>query len=151
MPRLVPLQVAEQVEEVDQGADGSVPEVDQEPPVERGLAGGGGAPEESVGNAALLGSLIEGSERSTISIRVVLFDVDTLPVNHENFTYVEGPVPELDTAQMDSGLDSVLYDAPAHTAQFRSLLNRIDSAALSEEESREFIQSIKKDMESKNA
>ncbi|MFJ9459308.1 helix-turn-helix domain-containing protein [Kitasatospora sp. NPDC101447] len=100
--------------------------------------------------AEQLGSLIEDSERSTISVRVVLFDVDTLPVNYENFTYAEGPVPELDTAQMDSGLGSVLYDAPAHTAQFRSLLDRIDSAALSEEESREFIQSIKKDMESKD-
>ncbi|MEU6966885.1 helix-turn-helix transcriptional regulator [Kitasatospora aureofaciens] len=97
--------------------------------------------------AEQLGSLIEDSERPTISIRVVLFDVDTLPVNHENFTYLEGPIPELDTAQMDSGLDSMLYDAPAHTAQFRSLLKRIESAALSEQESREFIQSIKKDME----
>ncbi len=101
--------------------------------------------------AEQLGGLIEDSERSTISIRVVLFDVDTLPVNHENFTYVEGPIPELGTVQMDSGLDSVLFDAPAHIAQFRSLLDGIGSAALSEEDSREFIQSIKKDMESKNA
>lgn len=101
--------------------------------------------------AEQLGGLIEDSERSSISIRVVLFEVDTLPVNHENFTYVEGPIPELDTVQMDSGLDSVIFDAPAHIAQFRSLLDGIDSAALSEEDSREFIQSIKKDMERKNA
>lgn len=101
--------------------------------------------------AEQLGALIEDSERSTISLRVVLFDVDTLPVNQENFTYVEGPIPELDTVQMDSGLDSVLFDAPAHIAQFRSRLERLDSAALSQEESREFIQSIKKDMESKYA
>ncbi|MFE4512932.1 helix-turn-helix domain-containing protein [Kitasatospora sp. NPDC056783] len=101
--------------------------------------------------AEQLGSLLRDSERSAISIRVVLFDTDTLPVNHENFTYVEGPLPELDTAQTDSGLDSVLFDAPAHLAQFRSLLERIGSAALSEDGSREFIQSIKNDMESKNA
>ncbi|MFE5580471.1 helix-turn-helix domain-containing protein [Kitasatospora sp. NPDC056531] len=100
--------------------------------------------------AEQLGSLIDDSERSTISVRVVLFDVDTLPVTHENFTYVEGPISELDTAQMDSGLGNVFFDAPAHTARFRSLLARIDSAALSEEESREFIRSIKKDMESKH-
>ncbi|MFB7127626.1 XRE family transcriptional regulator [Kitasatospora xanthocidica] len=99
--------------------------------------------------AEQLGGLIEDSERSTISLRVVLFDVDTLPVNQENFTYVEGRIPELDTVQMDSGLDSVLFDAPAHIAQFRSRLDRLDSAALSQEESREFIRSIKKDMESK--
>ncbi|MGW3073726.1 MULTISPECIES: helix-turn-helix domain-containing protein [unclassified Kitasatospora] len=100
--------------------------------------------------AEQLGGLIEDSEQSTVSIRVVLFDVDTLPVNYENFTYVEGPIPELDTVQMDSGLDSVIFDAPAQIAQFRSRLDRLDSAALSEEESRDFIQTIKKDMESKH-
>ncbi|MGA5817150.1 helix-turn-helix domain-containing protein [Kitasatospora sp. NPDC094028] len=101
--------------------------------------------------AEQLCSLIEDSERSTITVRVVLFDVDTLPLNYENFTYVEGPVPELDTVQTDSSVGNVLLDAPAHTARFRSLLARLDSAALSEDESREFIRSIKKDMESKYA
>ncbi|MFF0414536.1 helix-turn-helix domain-containing protein [Kitasatospora sp. NPDC004745] len=101
--------------------------------------------------AEQLGALIESSERANNSVRVVLFDVDTLPLTHENFTYVEGPIPELDTAQMDSGVGNVLFDAPAHTARFRSLLARIDSAALSEDESRDFIRSIKKDMESRYA
>ncbi|MEU3562865.1 helix-turn-helix transcriptional regulator [Kitasatospora sp. NPDC006786] len=101
--------------------------------------------------AEQLGSLIEASELPTISVRVVLFEVDTLPLTHENFTYAEGPIPELDTAQMDSGLGNVLFDAPAHMTRFRTLLARIDSAALSEGESREFIRSIKKDMESKYA
>ncbi|MFD0272798.1 helix-turn-helix domain-containing protein [Kitasatospora sp. NPDC127111] len=99
--------------------------------------------------AEQLGSLIEVSEQPTISVRVVLFDVDVLPVPNENFTYAEGPIPELDTAQTDTSLGCLLFDAPAHTARFRSLLARIDSAALSEEDSQELIRSIKKDMESK--
>ncbi|MER7579812.1 DUF5753 domain-containing protein [Kitasatospora sp. NPDC097691] len=101
--------------------------------------------------AEQLGALLEASEQPNISIRVVTFDVDTIPLPSENFTYVEGPIQELDTVQADSGLGSLLFDAPAHTARFRSLLAQIGSAALSEEESREFIRSIKKDMESQNA
>ncbi|MGW2249533.1 helix-turn-helix domain-containing protein [Kitasatospora sp. NPDC001660] len=101
--------------------------------------------------AEQLRSLIEDSERSTISVRVVLFDVDTLPLNYENFTHVEGPIPELDTVQMDSALGNLLFDAPAHTARFRAMLARLDSAALSEDESREFVRSIKDDLESKYA
>ncbi|WP_030055507.1 MULTISPECIES: helix-turn-helix domain-containing protein [Streptomyces] len=98
-----------------------------------------------------LGALLEASEQPNISIRVVLFDVDDIPLPNENFTYVEGPIPELDAVQADSGVGNLLFDAPAHTARFRSLLAQIGSAALSEEDSREFIRSIKKDMESKNA
>ncbi|MFJ7909674.1 helix-turn-helix domain-containing protein [Kitasatospora sp. NPDC096204] len=98
-----------------------------------------------------LGALVEASERPNISIRVVLFDADTLPLPNENFTYAEGPVQELDAVQADSGVGNLLFDAPAHTARFRSLLAQIGSAALSDEESREFIRSIKKDMESKYA
>ncbi|WP_369183888.1 helix-turn-helix domain-containing protein [Streptomyces sp. Y1] len=98
--------------------------------------------------AEQLCSLIEDSGRPKVSIRVVMFDVDTLPLNYENFTYVAGPVQELDTVQVDSAVGNVLFDAPAHIARFRSMLARLDSAALSEDDSREFIRSIKKDMES---
>ncbi|MFE6049653.1 helix-turn-helix domain-containing protein [Kitasatospora sp. NPDC056446] len=101
--------------------------------------------------AEQLGALLDASEQPNISIRVVLFDVDTIPLANENFTYVEGPIQELDTVQADSGVGNLIFDAPAHTARFRSLLAQIGSAALSEGESREFIRSIKKDMESKYA
>ncbi|MET8622566.1 helix-turn-helix transcriptional regulator [Kitasatospora sp. NPDC004669] len=94
-------------------------------------------------------ALIEDSEQPTVSIRVVPFDVGAMPSSNENFTYAAGPIPELDTAQVDTGLGSRIFDAPAHMARFRSLLARFESRALSEEETREFIGSIKKEMESK--
>ncbi|RKT17575.1 helix-turn-helix protein [Streptomyces sp. 1114.5] len=99
--------------------------------------------------AEQLGALITASEQPNISVQVVLFDVDMIPLPNENFTYLEGPVQELDTVQADSGVGNFLFDAPAHTARFRSLLAQIDSAALPVDESRDFIRSIKKDMESK--
>ncbi|MFE4976421.1 helix-turn-helix domain-containing protein [Kitasatospora sp. NPDC056651] len=101
--------------------------------------------------AEQLGALVEASDQPNIAIRVVLFDADTIPLPNENFTYVEGPVEELDTVQADSGVGNLLFDAPAHTARFRSLLAQIGSAALSEGESREFIRTIQKDMERTHA
>ncbi|MFE7531371.1 helix-turn-helix domain-containing protein [Kitasatospora sp. NPDC057542] len=99
--------------------------------------------------AEQLGALIEDSRQPTISVRVVPFDIGAMPSSSENFTYAEGPVPELDGAQVDSSLGIRIVDAPAHMAKFRSLLARFESGALSEEESRDFIGTIKKETESK--
>ncbi|MFJ2780583.1 helix-turn-helix domain-containing protein [Kitasatospora sp. NPDC087315] len=96
-----------------------------------------------------LDALLEDSEHPGISIRAVPFDIGSLPGPSENFTYAEGPIPELDVAQMDTGHGSQLYDSPAHLASFREILTRTASVALSEDESRDFIRSIKKEMESK--
>ncbi|MCX5211299.1 helix-turn-helix transcriptional regulator [Kitasatospora sp. NBC_00240] len=93
-----------------------------------------------------LDALIEDSERPTISLRVVPFAIDAVPSPIENFTFAEGPVPELDTAQTDTGPGCQLFDAPAHMARFRAILAQMASTALPEEESRDFIRSIQKEM-----
>ncbi|MFG3056164.1 helix-turn-helix domain-containing protein [Kitasatospora sp. NPDC048239] len=98
-----------------------------------------------------LGCLIEDSESPSISVRVVPFNVDAPPSASENFTYAEGPIPDLDTAQMDMSPGCQLFDAPAHLARFRSTLARMTSTSLPEEESRDFIRSIKQEMEGKHA
>ncbi|MFI6152926.1 helix-turn-helix domain-containing protein [Kitasatospora sp. NPDC051170] len=100
--------------------------------------------------AEQLGALIEDSAQPNISIRAIPFDVGAMPSSLANFIYAEGSIPELDTAQVDTGLGARIFDAPAHLAKFRSLLARFESRALSEEETREFIGSIKKEMESKH-
>ncbi|MED7954380.1 helix-turn-helix transcriptional regulator [Streptomyces sp. BE20] len=97
--------------------------------------------------AEQLEALAEDSERTTISVRVVPFSLATLPSPSENFTYAEGPIPELDTAQIDTGPGCQLFDAPAHVARFRAILTRMDSSALPEEESRDFIRAIREEAE----
>ncbi|MET8702778.1 helix-turn-helix transcriptional regulator [Kitasatospora sp. NPDC004723] len=92
-----------------------------------------------------LDALVESSERSATSVRVVPFAVDGLPSPSENFTYAEGPIPELDTVQIDTGLGCQMFDAPAHVAKFRAVLVQMESNSLSEGESRDLIQSIKKE------
>ncbi|MEV0536532.1 helix-turn-helix transcriptional regulator [Kitasatospora sp. NPDC050463] len=101
--------------------------------------------------AEQLDGLVEDSEMPGISVRVIPFSVDTLPSATENFTYAEGPIPELDTTQTDMAPGCQLFDAPAHLARFRAILTRTASSALSEEESREFIRAIKKEMDSEHA
>ncbi|GAA1410334.1 helix-turn-helix transcriptional regulator [Kitasatospora putterlickiae] len=99
--------------------------------------------------AEQLNSLIEDSRKPGISVRVVPFNVGTLPGPSENLTYAVGPVPELDTVQMDTGQGVVLFDSPPHLAAFRDILDRTASVALSEDESRAFILSVKGETEGK--
>ncbi|GAA1987239.1 helix-turn-helix domain-containing protein [Kitasatospora viridis] len=97
-----------------------------------------------------LGGLLEDSELPGFSIRIVPFDTEDFPGPSENLFYAEGPVPELDTVQADSSLSSHLFDSPAHLASYREILARIESVALSEYQSRDFIRSIMKEAKVKH-
>ncbi|MFF2148560.1 helix-turn-helix domain-containing protein [Kitasatospora sp. NPDC058190] len=94
-----------------------------------------------------LSALIEDSEAPHVSVRVLPFNVDSLPSPFGNFTYAEGPITDLSTVQTDTGLGNQLIDAPAHVARFRVILAQMDASALSAGESREFIRHVKKEME----
>ncbi|MFJ4191363.1 Scr1 family TA system antitoxin-like transcriptional regulator [Kitasatospora sp. NPDC089509] len=102
------------------------------------------------GPAALaeqLGALIDHSASSGISVRVVPFKIESLPGPSENFVHIAGPVPELDTVQIDISFGCPLFDAPADLASYREILDRMAAVALSEDHSRDFIRSIKKEIE----
>ncbi|MFF2039831.1 DUF5753 domain-containing protein [Kitasatospora sp. NPDC058170] len=96
-----------------------------------------------------LSALIKDSESAGISVRVVPFDIESLPGPSENFVYTEGPVPELDTVQIDISFGCPLFDTPSDLASYREILTRMAAVALTEEGSRDFIRSIKKEIESK--
>lgn len=46
--------------------------------------------------------LIDMSELPNVTLRVIPFGVDHFPTTGQSFDYVEGPVPQLDTVQLDS-------------------------------------------------
>ncbi|MFJ2576045.1 helix-turn-helix domain-containing protein [Kitasatospora aureofaciens] len=93
-----------------------------------------------------LDALLDASERPGISVRVVPFAVDTFPGSGENLTFAEGPVPELDTIQMDVTQGALFFDSPADLTKHRAIFSRLDSTSLPEEGSRDFIRSVMKDV-----
>ncbi|MGA5816517.1 helix-turn-helix domain-containing protein [Kitasatospora sp. NPDC094028] len=97
--------------------------------------------------AEQLDALIEDSEHPGISIRVVPFAVATFPGASENLTFAEGLVPELDTVQMDVAQGVLFFDAPADLAMHRTIFDRMDALALSNEKSRDLIRTVKKEAE----
>ncbi|MFE7194221.1 helix-turn-helix domain-containing protein [Kitasatospora sp. NPDC057541] len=101
--------------------------------------------------AQQLEALIEDSTRPGISVRVVPFALDTFPGSGENLTFAMGMVPELDTVQMDVSQGTLFFDSPADLAKQRVIFDRLDSTALSEDGSRDFIRSIKKEIEASYA
>ncbi len=97
--------------------------------------------------AQQLEALIEDSAQPGLSVRVVPFALDTFPGFGENLTFAKGLVPELDTVQMDVSQGTLFFDSPADLAKQRIIFDRLDSTALSEDGSRDFIRSIKKEIE----
>ncbi|MER6953273.1 helix-turn-helix transcriptional regulator [Streptomyces sp. NPDC000618] len=86
--------------------------------------------------------LIEMSERDHITLRVLPFDVGAFPGSGQSINYLCGPVPELDTVQLDQFHGPGLLDAEAHLQKYRCLLDVVEAAALSPEKSRDLIRSI---------
>ncbi|MET8540847.1 helix-turn-helix transcriptional regulator [Kitasatospora sp. NPDC004799] len=93
-----------------------------------------------------LGSLLEDSELPGVSLRVVPFDTADFPGPSENLVYAEGPVSELDTVQADSSHGSHIFDSPAQLAGYRAIFEHIEAVALPENESRDYIRSIMKEL-----
>ncbi|WP_406091607.1 helix-turn-helix domain-containing protein [Kitasatospora purpeofusca] len=100
--------------------------------------------------AEQLNALLTHSETHGISVRVLPFNVTGLPSPVDNFTYASGAIPDLDAVQTDSHFGNRIIDAPAHVARFRAILAQMDSSALSETDTRDFIRFVKKEIEIKH-
>jgi transcriptional regulator with XRE-family HTH domain len=86
--------------------------------------------------------LVGMSERDHIILRVLPFDVGAFPGSGQSINYLCGPVPELDTVQLDQFHGPELLDAEAHLEKYRRLLDVVEATALSPEKSRDLIHSI---------
>ncbi|WP_030660449.1 helix-turn-helix transcriptional regulator [Streptomyces rimosus] len=86
--------------------------------------------------------LLETSERDGVTIRVIPFDAGAFPGSGQSVYYIDGPVPHLDTVQLDQSHGPVMLDAEAQLSKYRKLLERMEAVALGKRESRDFIQAI---------
>ncbi|MFC9424725.1 Scr1 family TA system antitoxin-like transcriptional regulator [Streptomyces sp. NPDC056987] len=95
---------------------------------------------------AQLHQLLALGELPHVTIRVIPFARGSFPGSGQTAYYGYGPVPPLDTVQLDQAHGVAFIDAEAQLNQYRLLFERLDSVALAEPASRDFIHEIAKSL-----
>ena len=72
------------------------------------------------------------------------FGKGTVPVNGQSIDYLCGPVPQLDSVQLDAHHGCEFLDAEAQLEKYRLVLDRMKENALEPAESRDLIHAIAK-------
>lgn len=91
---------------------------------------------------AQLERILAVSEQSHVTVRVVPFDSEDFAGSGYSMLYLHGPVPQLDTVQMDTGYESVFLDAESRLKEYRQRFERVSTTALSPAASRDLITRI---------
>ncbi|MFD8385671.1 helix-turn-helix domain-containing protein [Streptomyces sp. NPDC059679] len=95
---------------------------------------------------AQLEHLRDQCDRPNISVRVVLFESEGYTGASRAMLYAGGPVPKLDTVQIEAALGATFLHAESHLASYRTVFTAVDSAALSNTESQNFIHTAAKQL-----
>ncbi|MFD4601765.1 helix-turn-helix domain-containing protein [Streptomyces sp. NPDC058464] len=91
---------------------------------------------------AQLKYLLEVSERDNVTVLVVPFAHGAFPGAGQTVVYLEGPVPQLDTVQVDSSHGPTFLHAEGQLAKYRAQLDLLEGLALPPEQSRDFIREL---------
>ncbi|MFI6699916.1 DUF5753 domain-containing protein [Streptomyces sp. NPDC050509] len=91
---------------------------------------------------AQMRQLLTLGEMPHVTIRVIPFALGSFPGSGQTAYYGYGPVPPLDTVQLDQAHGVAFIDAETQLNQYRLLFERLDSVALTETASRDYIHSI---------
>ncbi|MDX3854644.1 Scr1 family TA system antitoxin-like transcriptional regulator [Streptomyces sp. AK02-01A] len=89
-----------------------------------------------------LNHLVRESDRDGVTVRVIPFAAGGFPNASSSTHYVYGPVPQLDTAQMETANGSALLDAETRLMNYRAVLDRTEERSLDPRSSRDFIHEI---------
>lgn len=81
-----------------------------------------------------------------VTLQVIPFEAGTFPGSGQSVYYSEGPVPRLDTVNLDQSHGPVFLDADAQLTKYRTLLDRLESLALGPSKSRDLIHQITQDL-----
>jgi transcriptional regulator with XRE-family HTH domain len=91
---------------------------------------------------AQLEHLLTVSERPNVRLLVIPFAAGTFPGSGQTFNFLEGPVPQLDTVQIDSTHGPEFLGGETQLAKYRTHLDWMERITLSPEESRDFVRDI---------
>jgi transcriptional regulator with XRE-family HTH domain len=93
-----------------------------------------------------LEQLLEASERDNVTVRVIPFSAGGFPNAGSSTLYAAGPVPQLDTVQLDVANGVAMMDAETHLANYRVTLDRTEEMSLTPEGTRDFIRAIEREL-----
>ncbi|MFB7075279.1 MULTISPECIES: helix-turn-helix domain-containing protein [unclassified Streptomyces] len=91
---------------------------------------------------AQLRHLLDMSELEHVTVRIIPFGKGCFPGTGQSVDYLLGPVPQLDTVQLDTHHGCEFLDTEAQLNKYRSVLDRMESNALKPAESRDLIHRI---------
>lgn len=86
--------------------------------------------------------LLTLSELPHISVHVIPFAAGSFAGSGQSIYYAHGPVPQLDTVNLDQSHGPVFLDTDSQVEKYRVLLSRMEAIALDPEDSRNFIHTI---------
>ncbi|MFI9724197.1 helix-turn-helix domain-containing protein [Streptomyces sp. NPDC052396] len=86
--------------------------------------------------------LAEVAEWSAVTLRIIPFDRDDMLGRAQSMLYAEGPLPELDTVQLDGSFGGQFVDAKALLAMYRKMFDTLASMALSVGDSHRFLDQV---------
>ncbi|MCC9706893.1 helix-turn-helix transcriptional regulator [Streptomyces sp. MNU76] len=95
---------------------------------------------------AQLEHLLQAADRKTLTLRVVPFAAEGFAGAGYAMQYVGGPVPQLDTVQIDTTHGAEFINATARLNRYRALFESIDNAALAQNASLDLIRRIAQEL-----
>ncbi|MFE6483994.1 helix-turn-helix domain-containing protein [Streptomyces sp. NPDC057757] len=95
---------------------------------------------------AQLTHLLDMAERPHITLHVIPFDAGTFPGSGQSIYYSKGPVPQLDTVNLDQSHGPAFLDSEAQLDKYRVLLDRMEATAMPPAQSRDFIHKVIHDL-----
>ncbi|MFZ3500022.1 helix-turn-helix domain-containing protein [Streptomyces sp. 5.8] len=95
---------------------------------------------------AQLEHLVQRSEQGNIILRVLPFKAGGFPGSGQTVNYLEGPVPQLDTVQVDSTHGAGFLHAEPQLSKYRAQLDWMEQLSLAPDESRSFIHNLAREL-----
>jgi hypothetical protein len=93
-----------------------------------------------------LSHLLTVAEWPGVTLRVLPFALEDVPGHAQSMLYAEGPVPQLDTVQMDTPFGGVFLHSEHELKRYRRLCDAASALALDAEESRQLIRYLAREM-----
>jgi transcriptional regulator with XRE-family HTH domain len=95
---------------------------------------------------AQLERILEMIDLDQVMVRVVPFDNEDFAGAGHSMLYLSGPVPQLDTVQIDTGHGGVFLDAVPRLKVYRDRFDKVHGTALAVEDSRQLIGRIAREL-----